>query len=74
MTDSMPHYSMIIEWSDEDQVYIVSFPEWGDMTHTHGDSYEEAVRNGQEVLEDLVAIWHDEGRALPEPRVFAASV
>lgn len=42
-------YSMTIQWSDEDQIYIVSFPEWGDLLHTHGDTYEEAVRNGQEL-------------------------
>jgi hypothetical protein len=23
------HYSVVIEWSDEDQVYIASLPEWG---------------------------------------------
>ena len=28
-------YSMVIEWSDEDQAYIVSLPEWGDLVHTH---------------------------------------
>ncbi|MFI5272536.1 MAG: type II toxin-antitoxin system HicB family antitoxin [Ktedonobacterales bacterium] len=67
------HYSMVIEWSNEDHTYIVSFPEWGDITHTHGDSYEEAVRHGCEVLDDLIAIWQQQGRSLPEPRVFAAS-
>jgi antitoxin HicB len=37
------HYSMIIEWSDEDQTFVVSFPEWGTHTHTHGATYEEAA-------------------------------
>lgn len=23
------HYSMVIEWSDQDQAYSVTFPEWG---------------------------------------------
>lgn len=31
-------YSLVIEWSNEDQTYVVSFPEWGDNTHTHGET------------------------------------
>jgi predicted RNase H-like HicB family nuclease len=38
-----PHYSMVIEWSDEDQAYVVSIPEFPG-NHTHGDTYEEAVQ------------------------------
>lgn len=73
MSEQTPHYSMVIEWSDEDGKYIVSFPEWGDYAHTHGTTYEEAVRNGQEVLADLIELWRNQGRQLPQPRVFAAS-
>lgn len=73
MSEPVPHYSMVIQWSDEDGKYVVSFPEWGEFAHTHGSTYEEAVRNGQDVLADLVAIWRQQGRALPQPRVFAAS-
>lgn len=68
-----PHYSMVIEWSDEDQKYVVSFPEWGPHTHTHGATYEEAVLNGRQVLNDLIDLWREQGRALPQPRVFAGS-
>jgi len=57
----------------EDQLYIVSFPEWGDLVHTHGATYEEAVKNGQELLEDLVAVRKQAGEPLPEPRVFASA-
>jgi antitoxin HicB len=74
MNEQAPHYSMVIQWSDEDGVYIVSFPEWGERTHTHGATYEEAVRNGQDVLADLTALWLRRGRALPQPATFAASV
>ena len=73
MSEQAARYSMVIQWSDEDGKYIVSFPEWGDYAHTHGVTYEEAVRNGQEVLADLIALWQQQGRALPQPRVFAAS-
>lgn len=74
MSEQTPHYSMVIQWSDEDSAYIVSFPEWGDQTHTHGATYEEAVRNGREALDDLVDLWRRQNRALPQPATFAASV
>ena len=50
------HYTLVISWSKEDHKYVVSFPEWGDSTHTHGATYEEAARNGEEVLADLVEL------------------
>jgi len=65
---------MVIQWSEEDGAYIVSFPEWGDRTHTHGATYEEAVRNGQEVLDDLVALWRRLNRPLPQPATLATSL
>lgn len=63
-------YSMTIQWSDEDQAYIVSLPEFGPYCKTHGDTYEEAVKNGREVLEMLVESALAEGEALPEPARF----
>ena len=67
------HYSMIIEWSDEDAVYVVSLPEWGSGARTHGASYEEAVRNGREVLAMLMEYALEQNQALPPARVFAMS-
>lgn len=43
-------YSILIQWSDEDEAYIVTLPEFPGC-HTHGDTYEEALKNGKEVLE-----------------------
>jgi predicted RNase H-like HicB family nuclease len=46
------HYSMLIEWSEEDQAYLVTLPEWANrvmMPATHGSTYGEAVQHGQEV-------------------------
>lgn len=64
---------MLIEWSDKDQVYIVTLPEWqqaGLIGHTHGKTYEEAVKNGQELIELLVESWQERHLPLPDPRVF----
>ncbi|MGH2347532.1 MAG: type II toxin-antitoxin system HicB family antitoxin [Chloroflexota bacterium] len=69
--NEQPRYSMIIEWSDEDQVYVVSLPEWGPFAHTHGATYAEAVRNGQEVLQLLIESALAEQEELPAPHVFA---
>lgn len=62
---------MTIEWSDEDEAFIVTVPELPGC-RTHGATYEEAVRQG----EDAIATWIDGARAdgelVPPPRVFAA--
>lgn len=63
-------YTIIIQWSDEDSCYIVSLPEWGEFCHTHGDTYEEALKNAQEVLELLVESAVAEGEPLPKPKTW----
>lgn len=74
MSTAEPRYSIIIQWSDEDQVYIASLPEWGDLMHTHGETYEEALQRGRELIALLMESRRAQGEALPEPRVFATSV
>ncbi len=64
-------YSMVIEWSDEDHVYVVSLPEWGELVHTHGATYEDALRQGKDLIHGLVAARQERGEPLPRPRVFA---
>ncbi|UBF26269.1 type II toxin-antitoxin system HicB family antitoxin [Kovacikia minuta CCNUW1] len=61
------HYSILIQWSDEDQKYVVSLPEFGPYAHTHGDTYDEAVKNAQEVLELLIKTYEEQGKPLPQP-------
>jgi antitoxin HicB len=65
-------YSMLIQWSDEDQVYVVTLPEF-DGNKTHGATYEEAARMGQEALESLVEAYQAEGWPLPAPQLFESS-
>ena len=68
-----PRYSMVIQWSDEDQAYIVSFPEWeaqGLIGHTHGETYESAARKGREVLHMRVESARAEGEPLPAPQTY----
>jgi predicted RNase H-like HicB family nuclease len=62
-----PKYSLIIRWSDEDELYIAWSPEFGTGVKTHGSTYEEAARMGQEVIESWVEIHEADGRPLPRP-------
>ena len=70
-----PRYSMLVQWSDEDHAYLVTLPEWEGRVLgpvTHGDTYEEAVRNGREALAALIASAEKHGEPLPRPQAFAA--
>ena len=59
-------YTIIIQWSSEDQCYLVHLPEFPTQKyHTHGHTYEEAVKNAQEVIEILIAEYHEDGKSLP---------
>ena len=68
------HYSIIIQWSNEDKCFVVSLPEWGEFCHTHGDTYEEALKNATEVLELLIESSVEEGKSLPEPKTLGQSL
>jgi predicted RNase H-like HicB family nuclease len=57
----------VIQWSDEDQKYLVSLPEFGPYAHTHGNSYQEACKNAQEVLELLIEDYQARNKPLPKP-------
>jgi predicted RNase H-like HicB family nuclease len=64
---------MNIAWSDEDQAYIVSLPEFPGQ-HTHGATYEEAFTQGLDLLETWIAIYQEDGKPLPQPQVFVSAV
>ncbi len=67
-----PHYSMIIEWSVEDDVFVVSVPEFPGQ-HTHGATYEEAVKQGRDLIDSLILWTLQDGKPLPQPHVFATA-
>ncbi len=63
-------YSMVIEWSEEDQCYVVSLPEFIQTMQpvTDGQTYEEAAKQGQEALDSLIDFYQAEGWPLPQPQ------
>ena len=65
-------YSIFIQWSEEDQKYVVSLPEFGPYSHTHGETYAEALKHGEEVLELLIEEYQQQGRPLPQPLTVVA--
>jgi len=68
MSEQYEHYSMYIQWSDEDNAYIVTVPELPGC-RTHGKTYEEAVRQGQDAIATWIDGSRDLGLPIPEPRI-----
>lgn len=64
-------YSMILQWSDEDGLFLVTIPEFADrvvMPCTHGKTRAAAIHNAEEVIEMYLEAWEAEGESIPEPR------
>jgi antitoxin HicB len=61
------HYSINIQWSERDQAFLVTVPELPGCK-THGDTYEEALKNALEVIELWIEDAHAYGEAIPLPR------
>jgi predicted RNase H-like HicB family nuclease len=60
-------YAMIIYWSEQDQSYLVEVPELpGCMAD--GNSYQEAVRNAEQVITEWIETAKELGRSIPEPK------
>jgi predicted RNase H-like HicB family nuclease len=69
----MTPYSMIVEWSEADQLFLVTIPEFSEkvfMPCTHGKTRTEAIHNGEEVIEMYLEAWAAEGEIIPSPHTF----
>lgn len=65
----MNRYSMLVQWSEEDRLFLVTMPEFSDrvlMPCTYGKTREEAIRNGEDVIEMYLEAWESEGEPIPE--------
>lgn len=69
MSEQYDHYSMYIQWSDEDNAYVVTVPELPDCK-AYGETYEEAVRRGQDAIITWIDGYRKLGLPIPEPRVW----
>ena len=63
-------YSMIIEWSDDDQTFIVTIPDLPGA-RSHAGTYVAAAEEGQRLIEEWLEIARERGWSLPRPRTHA---
>ena len=57
-------YTVILEFSIEDQVYLVNVPAFPEV-HTFGETVEEATDNAKEAVALAVEMYQEEGKLLP---------
>jgi antitoxin HicB len=69
-------YRVIIQWSDEDNCFLVSLPDFKDEQQwvTHGETYQEALQNAVEVMDMLLEIYQEKGKDLPVAQTLYDSV
>ncbi len=59
-------YSFQLQWSEEDNTYFASCPEFPGLL-AHGDTPEEAIREAGIALEGVIELQKESGLPLPEP-------
>ena len=60
-------YEVIIYWSKDDNSFVVEVPELpGCMAD--GQTYAEAVKNAEEIIDEWIETARKLGRPIPEPR------
>ncbi|HFE66720.1 MAG TPA: type II toxin-antitoxin system HicB family antitoxin [Chloroflexi bacterium] len=63
----MNKYEVIIYWSDEDEAFIAEAPELpGCMAD--GASYQEAISNIEQIIQEWIDTAKELGRPIPEPK------
>lgn len=69
-------YRIVIQWSNEDDCFLVSLPDFEDEQQwvTHGATYQEALENAIEVMDMLVEIYQEKGKTLPKAETLYNSV
>ena len=68
-------YQITIAWSQEDECYLAYLPDFADeimQPVTYGDTYQLALQNGLDVMEELILQFQAEGRSLPEVKLVSA--
>lgn len=75
----MRKYSLLIQWSEEDQLYLATCPEFRNLVNvegafTHGDTWEEAAREAAVALEGVSESLEEDKIALPEPKLYDGEV
>lgn len=67
MNNNAYRYEMILYWSDEDSAFIAEVPELPGCA-ADGETYAEAVRNAQVIIQEWIETARELGRPIPEPK------
>lgn len=60
-----PHYGFDVRWSSEDEGYIATCPSFPGLS-AFGETLEEALREGEEVIELYIEEFEEDGVPLPD--------
>lgn len=60
-------YEIIIFWSEEDNAFVAEVPELpGCMAD--GKTYQEALENAKQIIDEWIETAQEEGRPVPQPK------
>ncbi|MEM6614166.1 MAG: type II toxin-antitoxin system HicB family antitoxin [Cyanobacteria bacterium P01_C01_bin.72] len=68
-------YQVTIAWSQEDECYCAYLPNFIEeimQPVTHGDTYQSALQNALEVMDELILHLKAEGKSLPVIKLVSA--
>jgi antitoxin HicB len=68
-------YQITIAWSQEDECYLAYLPDFANEVMqpvSHGDTYQQALQSGLEVMEELILHLQAEGKPLPIAKLVLA--
>lgn len=66
-------YGFHVVWSDEDNAYFASCPEFPGLL-AHGDTPEEAVKEARIALEGVIEVYKESNLQLPDPTATKATI
>ncbi|NJL52858.1 MAG: type II toxin-antitoxin system HicB family antitoxin [Hydrococcus sp. SU_1_0] len=71
----MHKYQITIAWSQEDECYLAYLPDFAEEVMqpvTHGNTYQEALQHGLEVMEEFILHLQAKGKSLPVAKLVSA--
>jgi predicted RNase H-like HicB family nuclease len=63
-------YQVVIQWSEEDRLFLVSLPELGGV-RSHGRTIAEAAERGVELAAEWIDAMRTLGESIPAPAALA---
>lgn len=63
----MSKYGFLLYWSDEDEAFIAEVPELPGCV-ADGETYFEALKNAETIIQEWLETAQELGRPIPEPR------